>query len=409
VVWLLAASAVVLVLLVLEETRDDGRPPHHPELAQLPFPDPDRYDYAAGADAMCGGALAELMRERHYYPLRYPHRATEDRGFTCRYGVPRAYQLEEGAVGLEIDLTLVRGSEARDLYRFEADHTPEAGSARYAFEAGEEGIVTYRDGEARAVFRSGEDAYALELAGERIGFLNGQKGRPHSEKFLFREISELVRLLGGAPSAGEPPVVPPVKEPYPGLPELTAPLPPLTGDSEERCAALTAVAARHSLVPDEDRTDASEERTLCHYRPEDSRGSQPEDHPRLVISVDVTDASKQDGDESDAREDLGGTLAAWLSSLHSGAGPAPADHIGPLYALPYGDPGEFGYLFHTEQRWTEELSYGRVLAGYVLGPAVVEVAIQGSRKGGDGVEAYPMTEAELAEVLIQVLEAMDIA
>lgn len=388
---------------------DDG-PPGHPELAALPFPDPDAFGYEDGAPAMCGGALAELMRERHYLPFG----ATRDPGITCGYRVPRAYLIEDGAVDLEIEVQLLRGAEARERYRFEASGPNPEGVTRYAYPVGEEGHVTYRedDGATRAAFRSGEDAFVLRLAGTRIDFPQGTDRRPHSAEFMFRELSELVRLLGGKPPLGEPPVVVPATVPYPGLPDLTAPLLPLSGDGEARCSALAPVAAKRSMVLDDEQTIASYGRTRCDYQAE----GRPFDHgdPRLLIKADVRDMRMEGregdgyGDEDQAREHLGGGLQAALRRLHSRSAPGPAEHAGPLYALPYGAPAEFGYVFHAERRWSEgeENAFGHLRAGYVQGPLVVELDVRGSRQGEDG-GVYPVAEAELAEVLIEMLEAMD--
>ncbi|WP_159001257.1 hypothetical protein [Streptomyces sp. SBT349] len=378
----------------------------HPTLEPIDVPDARALGYASGPDTACA-AVSETMFARNY---EFESADTEDGGIDCRYNTPAAGTLEDGTFNIMANVYMSSGDHAEAAYdRFSSVIRSNVGgggenmtwSPLYALPAGEEGWIVHNQneepslerGDGTASFRQGDTTFYVLVYGwiERLDGAN----EPLTEEITFREITDIVRSLGGDPSAGGPQLSASSAVEYPGLEDFGEPMLPTEGAAEERCAAVTAVATEQLDVrlqtasAPEDPEDVVPE-TDCVYGPSEAAYGR-ENAGIRTIRINVQDLSGSDA--MYPAGELGADLRFTMDELRDSPG------AGPLYALP---AGTSGYLVYDD----DGNGHGNLRAGYVVGDHYVNLTLGGFFNAGD-FDTRALTEEEMVADLSALLTAMN--
>ncbi|MDT0266600.1 hypothetical protein RM844_09870 [Streptomyces sp. DSM 44915] len=377
----------------------------HPELAQLPFPDPAGLDYGDGPDALCA-AVSEVMAARNYLFTRSEE---NDGGVDCWYTTPGASLVTEGAFKFDANVFVAQGYAAEDAYeRFRsavvAQREHSAGneslvwSPLYAFPVGEEGWITHQAdtgiprGDGTAAFRSGDATYYLMVNGW-VQAADRQPGEAAGEDVIVGEISDIVTGLAGEGTPGEPRLSASAAQEYPGLPELGSPT--LSSEPGDRCSAVTAALTGARLVRREGTDEPVDPADLvptygCRYGPSDAAYDASAGTDVYVeVSVTVEHYGNPENTVMFAGDELGSELLNGLEQPGAVLYDLPAGSQG--FLIPHGDEGA-------------SATSGTVLAGWVVGDDLVTSRVSGFH--AEGFDRAPIPEETLVETLLLVIGAM---
>ncbi|MDT0342862.1 hypothetical protein [Streptomyces litchfieldiae] len=375
----------------------------HPTLEPMEFPDAQALDYAAGPDAACA-AVSEIMVARNY---EFQSARAKDGGIDCWYATPATSSIEDGTYHFSANVYMSVGDAAEPAYdaffpgsnRFaDLEYGP-----LYEFPVGEEGWIIHNRnlaagmerGDGSASFRQGETTFYVLVYGW-IVHPDGAN-EPLTEEVTFREITDIVKSLGGDDSAGEPQLSESAAQEYAGLEDFGEPMLPMEGSGEERCAAVTAAATEQLDVKVKGTTvDDGPETTIpstsCVYEPSDAAYGIDNTGIRN-IRVTVEDYSETDPDVMYPAGELGYDLRSTMDRLGE------AEGAGPLYALP---AGTSGYLIYEDDGG----GHGQLDAGYVVGDYYISITYGGFFNAGD-FNTRALTEEEMVNDLSLLLTAMN--
>ncbi|TDC79715.1 hypothetical protein [Streptomyces hainanensis] len=391
-----------------DEGPGDGEPrlTTHPTLEPLGFPDALALDYEAGPDAACA-AVSETMLARNY---ELQSADSEDGGVDCWYNTPAASTLDDGTYRFTANVYMSVGEVAGPAYdRFTSVMRSNVGgggtdmvwSPLYELPVGDEGWIVHNQnlaaglerGDGTASFRQGDTTFYVLVYGWTVR--HAGPSEPLTEETTFREITDIVRSLGGDTSAGAPQLSASPAQEYPGLEDFGDPMLPLEGSGQERCAALTAVVTSQldGQVMGEVVDDGPEVTipvAACNYEPAEAAYGQE------GVAIRNIRLSVRDYTTSEVMYpagELGSQLRSTMDNLRDSAG------AGPLYTLP---AGTSGYLVYEDDGG----GHGFLDAGYVVGDRYVAIQISGFHNAG-GFDTRALTEEELVGDLSTLLTAMN--
>ncbi|WP_129843731.1 hypothetical protein [Streptomyces sp. RFCAC02] len=388
-----------------EDPADEVALTPHPTLEPVDFPDARALGYEAGPEAACS-AVSQTMLARNY---EFQSAETDEGGIECHYNTPGASTLEDGDYSIMTNVHMAVGDQADEVYdRFSSVIRSSVGgggenmtwSPLYEFPVGDEGWIVHNQnlqtdmerGDGTASFRQGDTAFHIVVYGW-IGHPDGAN-EPLTEEITFREITDIVRSLGGASPAGEPQISPSPAVEYPGLEDFGDPLLPVTGTAEERCAAVTAVAVDQLDVQLQGASVSEEPddivpQTDCVYEPSEAA------YGRVDVGIRNIRIHVEDLSRSDAMYpagELGADLRFAMEELRDSPG------AGPLRILP---AGTSGYLVYED----DGSGHGNLRAGYVVGDHYVDITLGGFYNAGD-FDTRALTEEEMVADLSLLLTAM---